>query len=130
MRIEKMSIYETFRKGYRKGQEQLLELEKMRESLREELERAEADYREYLIKLIKKYGRGYLTTKKVKEYRYVIWRTPRKDIYLPKELSEKLISLRERIRELRNKEKELRQIEIKICYWLKCIETGFPIVRE
>jgi len=78
----------------------LLEAERLLEDIK-------AEERRVRSRLERLYGRGYLTVKRVrnkvgKPYSYLVWRTPRKDIYLKGGEGQQLYrlrSLRKRIRE-------------------------------
>jgi len=71
----------------------------------------EAEYESYMEKLRAKYGAGYLTEKTVKnnkgkKYKYLVYRTFSKDIYIK---DNRIIVIREKLKKLKELRKKLRK---------------------
>ncbi len=96
-------------------------------ALDREIEELEGWLDDVLWALKARHGPGYITVKSVKNrygkrYSYVIFRTYAKDIYLPKELGERIIKARRSLRLLKARKRRLRKIRTTVWGWMKSTE--------
>ena len=101
------------------------------EMVERELKRVKIELEAQKQQLSRRYGSGYITTKKVKKYIYIVYRVrkTKRDIYL-KEGGQQLIQLRKRLRFLKTERERLRKIRHYARILMLSTEEYSPLYEE
>jgi len=115
-----VEVYHKAKRYYEFGRKEL-------EKINEEIEKANEELHNLKLKFIVKYGSGYLTVKKVRKYKYIIWRTYEgKDVYINSDddlkKAQRILELRSLLAKLYRRRARLKRLLARTWSFMKMAE--------